>query len=258
MPKDLYGVQRYFNIEIRKHPSFLLFDTRPTNYLSSSETYARNLLGRWDNGLRILDIGCGDAVDSIVLAASTNQVWAIDLALNRLVLALENVQKSVASQRVLSLCMDAHALAFPDNYFDLVVGNSVLLFLDRQRFAAECYRVLKPGGRALFPNESMRRHPLLLFRRALPGIRKRESVADRITLRDIDEMGKVFDHTAHREFYLTSVLLAPILARFGQLRPVSLAMGGANAFDQILLQMWPRLRDLCWIGVIEFRKKSRP
>ena len=252
----IHDVESWFNYEIRKHPSFLLFDILPTNFLIPSETYARSLLGNWDQGLKILDIGCGDALDSITIAASSNKVWAIDIALNRLALAHQNVEQVEMSSRVLPLCMDAHYLSFPNDYFDLIVGNSVLLFLDRPRFAKECYRVLKPGSHALFPNESMKKHPLLLIRRALSGVRVRESVANRITLRDIDEISKQFDHVNHREFYLISVLLAPLIMRFGNQKLVSRVTNSVYGIDDFILRALPQLRDLCWISVIDLWKRS--
>lgn len=254
--KGLQNVQDYFDAEIRKHPSFLLFDTSPANFLVPSETYARELLGDFDTGLKILEIGSGDSIDSLTLAASNNHVWAIDIATRRLSLAHETVRESGKLNQVLPTCMDAHQLGFPDNYFDLVVGNSVLLFLDKESFASECYRVLKPGGRALFSHESMNVHPLLVVRRLLPGVRNRESLAHRITLRDIAKMAKQLDGVEHRQFYLLSVLFAPIAPRFGHLRGLSKAIGLAHRIDSLLLRLIPALRGICWVSVAAFRKNS--
>jgi ubiquinone/menaquinone biosynthesis C-methylase UbiE len=248
------SVRDYFDDEKRKHPSFLLFDTTPNNFLVPSETYARSLLGELDTGLKILEIGSNDSVDSLTLAGSRNQVWAIEIAKQRLSLARKNVYNSGQVDQVLPICMDAHRLAFPANYFDLVVGNSVLLFLDRERFVSECYRVLKPGGRAIFSNESMKKHPVLLLRRALPQVRARESVAQRITLRDITLISEHSDEIRHSEFYLFSVLLAPIVARFGHFKPVHQAAKLAYKIDDLILRLIPALRDHCWICVLEFRK----
>jgi SAM-dependent methyltransferase len=150
--------------------------------------------------------------------------------------------------------MDAHKLAFADETFDLVVGNSVLLFLDKERFASECLRVLKPGGRALFPNESLSGHPLLKMRRAMPGVRERESIARRLTIDQIDVMVRTFGRGSHREFYLTSVFLAPLKARFGDNRAVSMVTAAAYRVDAFLLNLFPVLRRLCWISVVEFAK----
>jgi 2-polyprenyl-3-methyl-5-hydroxy-6-metoxy-1,4-benzoquinol methylase len=248
------GAQRFFDIEVRKHPSFLQFDRSPRNFLVPSEQYARGLLGDADRNLRVLDVGCGDGVDSIALAGDSNRVWAIDVATSRLRLAQANVGNSAAAGRVLPICMDAHQLAFADETFDLVVGNSVLLFLDKERFAKECLRVLKAGGRALFPNESMSAHPLLKIRRAMPGVRERESIARRLTIDQVEAMVRVFGGGSHREFYLTSVFLAPLKARFGHNRAVSMVTAAAYRVDALLLTAFPVLRRFCWISVVEFAK----
>jgi SAM-dependent methyltransferase len=150
--------------------------------------------------------------------------------------------------------MDAHRLAFADESFDLVVGNSVLLFLDKERFARECLRVMKRGGRALFPNESMSRHPLLKVRRAMPGVRGRESIAQRLTIDQIESMLRIFGQGSHREFYLFSVFLAPLKTTFGHIRAVSIITAAAYRLDAFLLRAFPPLRRFCWISVVEFAK----
>ncbi|MHB8857906.1 MAG: class I SAM-dependent methyltransferase [Thermoleophilia bacterium] len=248
------AVEDFFNKEVRKHPSFLLNDRKPTNFLLPSEDYARRLLGDWDRSWNILDIGCGDAVDSISLAATTNKVWAIDVAESRIELARDNVERAGLSDRVFPSVMDVHVLDFPDEHFDLVIGNSVLLFLDRGKFAKECFRVLKPGGRALFPNESMKKHPLLLARRLLPGIRDRESIADRLTLKEIDLFSRYFAEVEHRQFYLFSVALAPFAGRFGKASVFCAALRSTYRIDEITIRRFKRLRDYCWISVINLRK----
>ena len=248
------AVEDFFNKEVRKHPSFLLNDRRPTNFLLPSEDYARQLLGDWDRGWNILDIGCGDAVDSISLAATTNKVWAIDVARSRIDLARDNVERAGLSDRVFPEVMDVHMLDFPDEHFDLVVGNSVLLFLDRGKFAKECFRVLKPGGTALFPNESMKKHPLLLARRMLPGIRDRESIADRLTLRDIDLFLKYFAEVEHKQFYLFSVAFALLAGQIGKVSVFRAVLRSTYRIDDIVIRRCKRLRDYCWISVIRLRK----
>ena len=250
----LNKVQRYFDGEYRKHPSFLLFDTSPTNFLFPSEAYARELLGDFDAGLRILEIGSGDSKDSITLAGSNNKVWAIEISPRRLGLARQNVKNAGKNETVLPIHMDAHKLGFPDNCFDLILGNSVLLFLERKSFALECYRVLKPGGRALFSNESMAKHPILVLRRALPKVNQREKVAYRISLSEIAEMSERFDGAKHRQFYLFSVLLVPFVERFGGLKLVARLTELAHKSDVSILHQMPFLRDYCWISVIEFYK----
>lgn len=247
-------VRNFFNIEIRKHPSFLLGDMRPTNFFTPSENYARALIGTFDNNWNILDVGCGDGVDSITLAATTNRVWGIDLAERRLCLARDNAGNAGKLNRILFLQMDAHNLAFPDQSFDLIVGNSVLLFLNRPQFLSECYRVLKPGGRALFSNESMRKHPLLSMYRLVPSLRERENATHRLSLEDIRNMTGDFRSICHDEFYLFSVILAPVVSKFGNYRFISFLHNAAFRFDRFIAKHFPAMSDYCWLSVIMLEK----
>jgi ubiquinone/menaquinone biosynthesis C-methylase UbiE len=251
-------IRKYFDREVRKHPSCLLGNISPSNFLLPSETHARKLLGDYDNGACILEVGCGDCVDSVTLAGRHNRVWAIDISERRLSDGRQNVISAGKADQVFPLCMDATRLVFSDNTFDLVVGNSVLLFLDIELFATECYRVLKPGGRAIFPNESMALHPLMKLRRALPQVSARERITRRITIDSINHMSRHFDGVMHREFYLWSVLLAPLAARYGSTRFGAAAIRFAHRFDDFLLRIFPRFRKYCWISVLEFRKAASP
>jgi SAM-dependent methyltransferase len=45
--------------------------------------------------------------------------------------------------------MDAHAMDFPDQSFDTIIGRGILHHLDFERAVREAARVLKPGGRLL-------------------------------------------------------------------------------------------------------------
>ena len=256
--KPCREVREYFDREVRKHPSCLLANISPSNFLLPSEAYARKLLGHYDNGSRILEVGCGDCVDSLTLAGCHNRVWAIDISGRRLSDGRQNVMAAGKADQVIPICMNATQLAFPDDTFELIVGNSVLLFLDAEVFATECYRVLKPGGRAIFPNESMAQHPLLMLRRVLPQVNARERISRRLTLDSISRMSRRFDSVTHREFYLFSVLLAPLAARYGSTRFGAAAVRVAHRFDDFLFRIFPHVRKYCWISVLEFRKGVSP
>ena len=54
-----------------------------------------------------------------------------------------------------------------DNEFDLVLGNSVMLFLNHDIASEEVSRVLREGGRFLLSNESLSKSPLVRLSRKL-------------------------------------------------------------------------------------------
>ena len=95
---------------------------------------------------------------------------------------------------------------------------------------------------------------MLLLWRLNPRVRAREKVIRRIGSEDIGRMARSFRTVSHEEFYLFSVLLAPLVIRWGHWKPVAALAGMAHGLDRFLLRAAPRLKRYCWIAVIELRK----
>lgn len=97
---------------------------------------------------RVLDVGCGTGAITLDLAeACAGEVVGVDIDEAKLVEAmralahLPNVTFQVA---------DAQDLPFPDESFDLVVFNIVLVYVpDKQRALNEMARVVRSGGHVL-------------------------------------------------------------------------------------------------------------
>jgi SAM-dependent methyltransferase len=100
-------------------------------------------------GRRVLEVGCGAGTDLVRFARGGAQVAGVDIAASAIELARANFaqQKLDADLRV----ADAEQLPFPDDSFDLVYAHGVLQYTSNPRaLAAECRRVLRPGGEAIF------------------------------------------------------------------------------------------------------------
>ena len=99
-------------------------------------------------GSRVLDLGCGPGLFSILLAKKGMDVVGIDYSAAMVKKAEENASEEGVSCQFIK--MNAQDLAFEDNEFDAVVSRSVIWALERPR---ECYReilrVLKPECRAM-------------------------------------------------------------------------------------------------------------
>jgi ubiquinone/menaquinone biosynthesis C-methylase UbiE len=177
-------------------------------------------------------------------------------------IARQNVRRAALSDRIDVLRMDAHQLAFPDHHFDVVFCNSVLLFLDRERFFPEVVRVLKPGGRLLLFRESLTGNPILAVYRALwPARWKRcaEKLARRLTVREIEKAGRrYFASVEHREFHLFFSILRrfwPWLIHRVIRNTIEYKVRGgkwSRALDQMLLRRFPSLRRFAWVTIVCF------
>ncbi len=103
-------------------------------------------------GKRILDLGCGSGRLSVFFAKH-NTVTGIDVQ--------NNVRGAHANFTFHQL--DAEALPFADNCFDVVVSFDVIEHVEGDlRFMKETSRVLKPGGHLLLgtPNKDRFSHQL--------------------------------------------------------------------------------------------------
>jgi len=100
-------------------------------------------------GRRVLEVGCGAAVDLARFARGGAQATGVDLAPSAIALARRNFAlQQLAGTFVVA---DAEALPFSDNTFDLVYAHGVVQYTaDDRRLVEECRRVLKPGGDAVF------------------------------------------------------------------------------------------------------------
>ena len=114
----------------------------------------------------ILDYGCGHGMAAAVLARAGARVTAFDLSRGYLT-------EAAARAKANGVCVDfaqvdGERLPFADAAFDGVWGNAVLHHLDLAKAGRELWRVLRPGGVAVFC-EPWGENPLLnLARRWLP------------------------------------------------------------------------------------------
>ncbi len=100
-------------------------------------------------GRTVLEVGCGAGVDLARFARGGAVVSGVDVAPSAIDLARANL-----SQQHLSADLrvaDGEHLPFADGSFDLVYAHGVVQYTANARaLVAECRRVLKPGGEAIF------------------------------------------------------------------------------------------------------------
>jgi ubiquinone/menaquinone biosynthesis C-methylase UbiE len=103
--------------------------------------------GRLAPGRTALEVGCGTGLFLEQAARSGARLHALDLSTD----LLARARARVAGHANVSLqCGNAEQMPFPGASFDAVYGSSVLHHLDLERALREVFRVLRPGGHAVF------------------------------------------------------------------------------------------------------------
>ena len=128
------------------------FDEESQHGIHSDEQHDRwlTVLREWtgDDSLRVLDVGCGTGVVSLLLAELDHDVVGIDFAPEMLEHARAKARQTDHSINFQQ--GDAEALALPDDTVELVTARHLVWTLPNPTEALqEWQRVVEPGGRIL-------------------------------------------------------------------------------------------------------------
>lgn len=98
-------------------------------------------------GMRVLDMGCGNAISSIFLAKEFGlQVWATDLWIN----AGDNwrrIKEAGVEAQVFPIHAEAHALPFAENFFDAALSLDAYHYFGTADLYLSYYsKFVRPGG----------------------------------------------------------------------------------------------------------------
>jgi len=120
-------------------------------------------------GIRVLDLGCGSGDLTLHLVAAGAEVAALDLSPRMLEVAQRRVELFGEGATATFVAAPVERTGFPDAHFDVVVGRFILHHLDVGTAAVEIARILRPGGQAVFAENSGRNGLLMLARRHVAG-----------------------------------------------------------------------------------------
>jgi SAM-dependent methyltransferase len=213
------------------------------------ETWIRPAVARLEplSGTHLLDFGCGHGMASVGFARRGASVTAFDLSQRYLAEASRRAKANDVEIRFLQA--DGERLPFADGSFDRVWGNAILHHLDLEKTARELWRVLRPGGVAVFC-EPWGENPLLrLARRHLPYPGKARTV-DEEPLRqcDLAPLRAVFGTVRVESYQLLSMLR--------RLRGAGKLVSQLDRADAWLLGRVPSLRRFCRYVVLTLARPA--
>lgn len=107
-------------------------------------------LGQLQPGERVVDVGCGAGIDSLIgvkMVGPSGQVIGVDMTQAMLDMARKSAHEAGAGNVEFRFGL-AESLPIPDGWADVVISNGVLnLVPDKRAALQEMARVLKPTGR---------------------------------------------------------------------------------------------------------------
>jgi ubiquinone/menaquinone biosynthesis C-methylase UbiE len=109
------------------------------------------------NGVRgrtVVDLGCGAGYNSVLLARLGAQVVAIDNSASNLQTTERRARSHGVADRLTMIRSNGSRLPVNDNFADRVFCNAILQHTDPISIARQIRRILKPGGRAVFHENS--------------------------------------------------------------------------------------------------------
>lgn len=120
------------------------------------------------SGLRVLDYGCGFGALGLYLSQRGAKVWGFDLSHVAIEAANQAAQRYALPAHFEA--MDAEGLTYADNSFDLVIGFGVLHHVIKYPLAgSHLFRILRPGGRAIF-HETLWDNPIINLARRFTSV----------------------------------------------------------------------------------------
>jgi 2-polyprenyl-3-methyl-5-hydroxy-6-metoxy-1,4-benzoquinol methylase len=214
------------------------------------------------NDKQVCEVGCGYGVIASYFAQRGARVWGFDVSETNIFVARRAALVNGVAERISLQVMQGECLAFADDSFDLVFGNAVLHHLDIAAGAREIYRVLKPGGVAIFREPLGENRLLEWARNSSWRSSNHRHTADEHSLRycDVETLRTVFPKVVFRESELLSVL--GYLLRKAEVGMIAVpgwtrSMQALTRVDRWLLARVPPLRRLASYSVVSLFKSDR-
>ena len=242
--EELFHNKKYMS-EDNALPSH--YKLQPTVFIYE---YMKEMIGDISNK-KVLEYGCGDGWITIDLAKKAKTLDTFDISNT----AIQRTQQELAKRRLDDRCrirkMSAEKLDYYDKSFDIVFGFAILHHLDLKKAIAELYRVMKPGGRAIFA-EPLGTNPILnMYRKATPQYRTKDE--EPLNINNFGMMLDKFSAFKHKEYYLTSLLPLSISNMKALFNLSARMFTVTRKIDQYLLKI-SMLKRFAWYSIMIITK----
>lgn len=209
--------------------------------------YAYHLLGDV-RGRRVLDIGCGSGMNSLLLARRGADVVGVDISASLIQVARQRLAANGTTGAAF-VVGSAHDLPLPDASVDVVFGIAILHHLDLDLVSREVARVLHRGGRAIFQEPVRNSRTVRALRRLVPYRAADISPFERpLTDPELARFSAPFASVRRRAFLLPHVSIAQVLP------PARRYVDACYRADAALLRRYPRLATYAGIRVLELTR----
>jgi len=111
--------------------------------------YAFHLLGEL-RGTTVVDLGCGEGLNTVILASLGARVLSVDISDKSLELTGKRAHANGVRENVTLVHSDAATIPVHDGTADRVLCAAILHHVDCVATAKQIRRILKPGGTAVF------------------------------------------------------------------------------------------------------------
>jgi 2-polyprenyl-3-methyl-5-hydroxy-6-metoxy-1,4-benzoquinol methylase len=246
LPIDPLALQRY---------------SRPALRRRFNKEYRFKTLGSV-KGKTLLDVGCGDGQNSVLLARMGARVTGIDVSPGAIEVARRRAEVNGVSDRVRFLCSPVEKAALPDGGFDIVWGDGILHHVldDLDLVLSHLARCAKPEGMLIF-SEPVNLSPMLRrIRRRVP-IRTDATPGERPMLgAELDLVRRYVPGLVMRPYSILGRLDRLILIRFNYERSPVVRRGLVNAIAVVdwLIASLPGFERLASTFVMHGRPAPSP
>jgi asparagine synthase (glutamine-hydrolysing) len=210
--------------------------------------YSHHLLGDV-KGKTVLDFGCGSGKNSVLLARRGASVIAMDISEPIIRVARQRLQANSVSRNVRFLGGSAHSIPLADESVDLVFGIAILHHLELNLVSREVFRILRPGGRAIFQEPVRNSKFIKLLRGLIPYQAEDVSPFERpLTDEELKSFASCFQTYSSKAFtlpHLNLIQIVPVINQF---------MSPLHRVDSAVLKQFPSLDYYATVRVVEMVK----